>query len=202
VLPGFFSIPWLTDQLLQHINNPAINTFGVLPDVFAVGAYFGGGVADEIILNGEADTITVNEILNRAREELTVDRPDPFAPGETNPSFVSVLRENKAVTDMYGIPLVAYEGGQHLVESRGWDNNPTLADKNLAANRHSRMYNLYGEWCNLWGDNGGGLLLHYSMIRNNPIKLFGAFGSLEYTEQPLTDAPKHQALLDLINPDL
>ena len=55
-----------------------------------------------------------------------------------------------------GLPVIAYEAGQHLVGIQGAENNEALMEKLHAANRHPGMKELYLEYMKGWQEAGGG----------------------------------------------
>jgi len=96
------------------------------------------------------------------------------------------------VAKKYGLQLVAYEGGQHLVASHV----PSLQkDKQVlqlleAANRHPDMGGFYLALLDAWKAAGGGLFIHY--VDASPCSKSGCWGALEAYDQ---DAPKYDALV-------
>src|SRR5690606_6961606 len=89
----------------------------------------------------------------------------------------------------YGVPLVAYEGGQHLVfYNKSWQH---LA---VPANRDPRMYDLDLKNARNFEQAGGSLLMYHTFTRRFDSN--GSWGHLEYQDQPIEDAPKYRALTD------
>lgn len=108
------------------------------------------------------------------------------------PQAIDWVTSNKAVTNQYGLNLVAYEAGQHLVGIQGVENNTATTDLFIAANRDPRMGDLYRDYLNGWDARGGALVVHYSdMII--PSK-WGSWGALEHVQQ--THSPKYDALMN------
>jgi hypothetical protein len=194
VLASQASNPWVSEQIMEafsqsSINGVDVNPWGIRADALAIAPYFGGwseeldaNIADAIISNGELGTITVDDILDRAEKSIT--------------QSAEWIRGSKAVADSHGLDLIAYEGGQHLVATGGNTNIGTLNEKLIAANTHPRMYDLYRQYLNVWFDNGGGLFVHFNFVRS-PNK-HGSWGTLEYLDQPVEEAPKYRALLDAL----
>ncbi len=87
----------------------------------------------------------------------------------------------------YRLPLLAYEGGQHLVDIGADSENPALNSLFGAANRDPRMGAIYARYLQDWQDAGGGLFLHF-------LNCGGRFGALEYIAQPRAEAPKFDSL--------
>lgn len=100
----------------------------------------------------------------------------------------------KAIADEFGVNLTAYECGMHLVGYLGAENNQQLTDLFLAFNREPRIYGVTRQYHEEWWAAGGGLACAFSHT-TRPTK-WGAWGYLEYINQPLTDAHKARALHD------
>jgi len=98
----------------------------------------------------------------------------------------------KQFADQYGVELIAYEGGQHVT-------TPSITvpwyDDYVAAQRDPRMYAFYTAWLNAIYDTVGaeGVNIFASV---GLISQFGAWGHLEYQDQPLAEAPKYRAVVD------
>jgi len=160
---------------MDRVDNLAYNPYGITIEAIAVDAYFGESICNEIIADNEVDTITVDEILDRA--EATIF-------GE----FLQEIKAYNALAEQYNVRLFAYEGGQHLVVN----GNDDLFAKCTEANRHPRMKDLYTYMFDVWFNNGGDLLNLYSYVQN---PWAGRnWGILEYQDQPIEEAPKYQAI--------
>jgi hypothetical protein len=94
--------------------------------------------------------------------------------------------------DQYEVEMIAYEGGQSI------DTGTTTVswyDDYLAAQRDPRMYDFYTSWLEAIFDTAGadGVDIFSSVAQ---ISQFGAWGHLEYQDQPLAEAHKYRAILD------
>jgi hypothetical protein len=146
-------------------------------DALAIAPYFGHDVAQRCV--GKIDSVTVDDMLNMAADSIPSNVRD-------------VATRNRAVARRFNIPLIAYEGGQHIAAGGGTENNKKLVDLIIAANRSPRMYDLYARMLQAWRQAGGGLFVAYHYTAQ-PSK-WGVFGSLEYQDQPLDKAHKFRAL--------
>jgi hypothetical protein len=97
---------------------------------------------------------------------------------------------NKAVATSFGIPLVSYEGGQHLVGVGSASNDDILTNLFSTANRDPRMGSLYTEYLEGWESHGGGLFMHFTDIGS--YSRYGSWGALELIGQETS--PKYDAL--------
>jgi hypothetical protein len=164
---------------MAAVLDPAINPFGVAPDVLAVAPYFGGGLGDDLVAEGVVDTVTVPEILDRAGEHL-------------RGAVSEEMQKQKQQADMHDLWLVTYEGGQHLTGTLGNENNEMLTAKLILANRDAGMYDLYVEYLELLKETGVALFNSFSFI-SEPSK-WGSWGVLESVLQEDSTAPKYLAL--------
>ncbi|MBY0494237.1 MAG: hypothetical protein K2Y23_08470 [Cyanobacteria bacterium] len=110
------------------------------------------------------------------------------------PAVMAQVRQHVTIGRQQQLPIIAYEGGQHLVT---WNSGALQGDATLerlfdAVNRDPRFGPLYTRYLQNWQDAGGGLFMHYTNC--NGYGLFGRFGSLEYINQPRSEAPKFDAL--------
>lgn len=90
-----------------------------------------------------------------------------------------------------GLQLMAYEGGQHLVNS----NNSKLSEFFIKLNRRPEMTDLYDKLLEAWKQSGGTLFMNFSDIAR-PGK-WGSWGALEYVGQERS--PKYDALINFID---
>lgn len=173
VLGGWAANAWSTKTMLDYLkdNNAAV-------DVVAIAPYFGNSLG-EPEQRGEVQGYGLPELMKRL--EKSVDE-----------SLVWVA-DQKKWADKFGVGLVAYEGGQHLVGV-----GPVADDAHVnglfdAANTAPAMKGLYLRYLRGWKDQGGGLFLHFTSTMR-PSK-YGRWGAAETMEQPRAQAPKLDALL-------
>jgi hypothetical protein len=95
-----------------------------------------------------------------------------------------------------GLRLIAYEGGQHLVGHGGAENNKAMEQLFHSANRHPRMKQLYLEYLAGWKENGGTMMAIFSSTGR--YSKWGSWGIMEYHGQPVTEAPKYQAVIEFL----
>lgn len=100
----------------------------------------------------------------------------------------------KQFADEAGVKLIAYEGGQHVVP-------PSFTvpwfQAYVDAQRDERMYDFYTAWLEaIFAEDGVGAdgVQFFSSV--SQITQFGAWGALEYQDQPASEAPKYRALID------
>ncbi|MCF6189563.1 MAG: CBM9 family sugar-binding protein [Cocleimonas sp.] len=109
------------------------------------------------------------------------------------PEVLKQIKKNAVLAAKFGVELIAYEGGQHLVDwkSRSVNSHPTKLF--IAANRDWRMAKAYSDFLRGWKKNGGKLFVNFSAPRT--YQWYGAWGTKEHIEQPTSKAPKHKAIV-------
>ena len=109
------------------------------------------------------------------------------------PKVLGYIHKNAEMAKKFGVDLIAYEGGQHLVDwkSRNVKSHPTKLM--IAANKDWRMAKAYTDFMRGWKDNGGKLFVNFSAPRT--YQWFGSWGTKEYITQPISKAPKHRSLM-------
>lgn len=133
--------------------------------------------------------------LRQARSVSDIFRvmTDPKYP-HSLPNEIKLIEKQAEVAKSFGVDLIAYEGGQHLVDmttkSDAQHPNPLF----YAANRHPQMAAIYRDLLTGWKQAGGKLFVHFSSPRI--YRKYGSFGTKEYITQPDAQAPKHKALLE------
>jgi hypothetical protein len=167
VLAGQSSNAWNSKQTLEF-EDVYEHT-----DAWAIAPYFGGGDLAERI--GRLD-------LDAAMATLRTD-----ALQEAHRDMI----EQAKLARRYGVDLIAYEGGQHLVVHGKRDQD---LDRMLdAINRDPRMREIYLAYLDMWKDAGGRLFVHFTHIGG--YSRHGRWGSMERYDQPRTAAPKYDALM-------
>jgi hypothetical protein len=109
------------------------------------------------------------------------------------PKVLGYIYKNALIAEKFGVDMIAYEGGQHLVDwkSRNTTSHPTALM--IKANKDWRMAKAYSIFMRGWKDNGGKLFVNFSAPRT--YQWFGSWGTKEYITQPDSKAPKHRALM-------
>ena len=109
------------------------------------------------------------------------------------PRTMQVVEKQAKVVAQFGVDLIAYEGGQHLVayktHSKTEGSNPYL----IAANRDKRMAKLYYDFLSGWKKAGGKLFVAFSAPRE--FNHIGSWGIKEYITQDANQTPKYRGLL-------
>jgi hypothetical protein len=101
------------------------------------------------------------------------------------------VREHRALSEEFSLPLLAYEGGQRLAVSGGVGD--ALSRK---AQSDPRMGKLLQDLVTVWQRNGGGLFAHYSHV--GPYTRSACWSLLENGADP--GSVKWDALMELLLP--
>jgi hypothetical protein len=180
IIPSQAANSWLTNQLITFFNDNLYNPNQVTANAIAIAPYFGNEVADAIVTNGLASTITVPQII----QELQNSQAKAF----------QWITSNKAVADSHNLQLICYEGGQHLVATGSNVNNTTLTPKLIATNHDAAMQSLYCDYFNYWYTNVGTLFCNFSS--HGTYSKWGSWG----VKENFTDInnPKYLALQNCV----
>jgi len=92
-------------------------------------------------------------------------------------SFVSEIQAHKALANLYGLSLDAYEGGQSLTGNVGGNYRVKLQ-----AQSDPRMAQLYTTMLTYWTEYAGGSFLQYTFDEYNSVN--GFWGLLQSADQP------------------
>jgi hypothetical protein len=160
-------------------------------DAFTPAAYF--GLSDQSIsqLETMGATATGEDVLAMARTDML------------NHAYAWARDQHQSIASELNIPMIYYEGGQHLTPSpfgSVQDYNSALVE----AQTLPGMYDLYHEWYDslrtfVTGEDPA-LLMNFSFIGPQSGQ-YGSWGLLEsqfYQHAPYENAPKYQAVLDNI----
>ena len=176
---------WSDDPNLSHEDT------GI--DAIAINAYFGRYIGQP---ENEAELESWLEEpdggLDNLFQEITEGGLLPNSPeGGALGRAVDNIQAYANLAEQENLPLLAYEGGQHLAANRKIGNNQGITDLFIEANRDPRMGEIYEEYLSEWNRIGGDLFLNYSDI-STPSKT-GSWGLLESVYQD--GSPKYDALV-------
>ena len=150
-------------------------------DAFAIGPYFYGSHSALKKIR------SVNDIF-----KMLYDPKLPFS----IPGVEKLVGKHAKLAKDYGVSLIAYEGGQHLVDWKNRDITKSPTKHYIAANRDWRMAKAYKDFLDGWKRAGGQTFISFSAPRT--YQWFGSWGTREYLTQPDRKAPKHRALMSFI----
>ncbi|MBQ9456474.1 MAG: hypothetical protein IJU53_12485 [Thermoguttaceae bacterium] len=162
--------PYVSEQLLKNSNASEVT------DALAIAPYFMNCIpkeyADEFIRGG------VEGALDHLEKQAL-------------PQSIEWMKKQKELADQYGLDLVCYEAGQHLVGLWGANDREELNAICLEANASERMGKLYDAYFQAWEDVGGGLMCHFSSTGN--WSKWGSWGLFRWADEKPEDSPKYRA---------
>ncbi|MFN7002637.1 MAG: hypothetical protein ACK4NW_04285 [Roseinatronobacter sp.] len=175
-------------------------------DVYAITGYFSGIVGEpeaaprtrawleqarsEARAKGQAQGLTGSALEEFTRDEsyrllepkLTEDLLDGRHSGVTRGTVTRMIEHylpyHLGIAERWGLELVAYEGGTHLLGLGEVMHDPDLTDLFVWFNYTEGMGQLYTAFLEGWHASGGGLFVHYSDIRR--ASRWGSFGALRH----------------------
>ena len=147
-------------------------------DAIAIGAYF------HFPQNKMASIKSVDDVfkvLNEKNNRYSIK------------NLMKFVQKQVQVAKGYGVNLIAYEGGQHLVHHKTHSMTQGATPYLCKANSDPRMTQAYYQLLAGWKSEGGKLFIPFSAPR--PSTWHGSWGIKEYISQPIEEAPKYRALL-------
>ena len=166
--------PYVTEQVLTH------KDAYTKADVLAVAPY--------ISLNADSPRDpTADEV---ARWDL--DRLFDYIDEKSLPEAIETMAQQKELANRYGLGLVAYEAGQHLVGVGRGQNNRRVEALFKAANADPRMEQVYDRYHAAWAKVGGDMMCHFSSV--TAWSKYGSWGLLQYADDDPAASPKLRAV--------
>jgi len=198
VVGSLNSVPWVGKEILDCPLWKEANGCGRHIDAYGIGPYFGDYIArKENRQTVKSWTRNADGGKSRLFQEILHGGMLPNGPvGGAMARLKEQLYANKKLADKYRLPMLAYEGGQHLIryDPPHTVKDPAVLNLFMSVQEDPRMRQAYQQYLNTWARSGGGLLLHFYGIGEPEPKNF--FGMLDYLHQPPT--PKYTALLDYL----
>jgi hypothetical protein len=182
-----------SDRLIRVLASQASNTHvarqilsfedaGNSADALAIAPYVGFNIPEKSEM---PDALVAADVAT-----WTVDRVMEEMISAKLPEAIKAMHENKDVADSYGLLLIAYEGGQHAVGTRGGENNDALTRLLHEANRSAAMGDLYAAYLKGWQDAGGHVMALFSSVGR--WSKWGSWGLMEYYDSEPSQYPKFQ----------
>ncbi len=182
---AFTGYPAITDTIVSNLTPGSF-------DAIAATFYFGLDEDADAALDVMGDAATANDIAFYARENMT--------------GTMDLIRQHKTeMADPRNIPLIFYEGGQHLT-GHPFGVEPTYGDALLEVQRDPVMYDLYNEWFDSLRTIQVGeeplQLSHFSLVSQRSAR-YGSWGMLESMNQDtnVIAAPKYSAIINNMAPE-
>lgn len=179
VIASQASNAWLSFQLLKA---PEVLAHA---DVLAIAPY----IAMNVPIHAEGGVLSADKV---ARWNL--DQVFAYINTVALPDAKRWIDENKQIADAYGVKLVAYEAGQHLVGVAGAEKNDKLTNLLMQANQDARMGEVYTQYLKHWQTAGGDLMCLFNSTEK--WSSHGSWGMLQNYDDNAADSPKFKAAID------
>ncbi len=127
-------------------------------------------------------------------QDWTVDQVLDYTEQTALPASIKAMQEHKRVADKFGLKLVCYEAGQHLVGIGAATSNDRLTALFVAANRHPRMGQIYTRYLDAWKAIDGDLMCLFSSV--GLWGRWGSWGLAQFYDETEADQPKLKAVMD------
>ncbi|MCK5897107.1 MAG: hypothetical protein KAG20_09890 [Cocleimonas sp.] len=200
VLSAQAAVPWVGTETLDCPLWKEAGGCGKYVDAYAIGPYFGDYIArlehrpeiKEWTKDADGGMARLfREILQGG--ELKKGHPG----GAINLTLGLYIDNSKKLADKYGLELLAYEAGQHLIryDPPHTIKDPAVLTMFMRAQKDPRMQEAYQRYLTGWAEHGGGLLMHFYGIGELTKKNF--FSMLDHTGQAST--PKYAALMHYLS---
>ncbi len=167
-------------------------------DAYAVAPYFGDYIAraeNRALVKRWANqgNAGVNQLFREILQGGLAK--DKVAGGAIENTIEERVKKNVALARKYGVKLLAYEGGQHLlrVDRPHVIHDPKIFHLFANANRHPQMGNAYTKYLRAWNRAGGGLLMHF-----NGIAAIDDRNYFPMLEKSGTRTPKYNAMINYL----
>jgi len=165
-------------------------------DAYAVAPYFGDYIARienrPLVKRWAASgnngmTQLFREIMNGGIAK------DNYKGGAIENAIQERVVKNVAITKKYGVKLLAYEGGQHLLRVDGQHRikDPRIFSLFANANRNPQMGNAYTKYLRAWNRAGGGMMMHFNGIAEIDDRNY-----FPMLEKAGTSSPKYNAMIN------
>ncbi|MHB1156263.1 MAG: hypothetical protein ACYC26_05420 [Phycisphaerales bacterium] len=172
---------WLDGMLLSGVKPGQV-------DALAIAPYLSFNIPGT---SKNPDALTSDKV-----GQWTVDQVMDHVEQTSLPQSVQWITRAKGVADKYGLKLIAYEAGQHLVGVGGGENNEAMTKLFHQANAHRRMGECYTKYFQAWQDAGGDLMAIFASVGG--WGKWGSWGLLQYAEDDATEqtaTPKFMATM-------
>lgn len=170
-----YDVYW-TKKVLEYNGNLART------DAVAIAPYFGGITGKPENFEQEKD-LSLDEVIDLCIHELT--------------GTMDGIRGQIDMLKEKNLPLIAYEGGQHLVGLGFVREDTAFTNKLIAVNHHPKMKEAYLDYLNRWKEVGGELFMHFNLMGDG--SKWGSWGAFDNYSHDRRYAPKQAAIDEFID---
>lgn len=173
ILPSQAAVPFVSEQILEF------EDAWRYADALAIAPYIGLSVPNED--KEKIVALGIDGVLDMVENKIL-------------PETIEMMKKQKEVADRYGLRLISYEAGQHLVGLWGANDSEELNSILIGANRSQRMGEIYRKYYEAWEKIGGATICHFSSV--GKWTKWGSWGLIEYADETPDDSPKYKATLE------
>ena len=164
--------PWVAEVILDQL--------GEQVDVLAPAFYF--DVREHYHkLEQLGAAATGRDVLELAKKSL-------------NERSIPKMRQHAELAERYGVDLITYEGGQHILPHPA-GTTPPFNQAMWDAQHDPAMYDMYENLLESFRQMEGRLFVTFNFVGRQDSR-WGSWGHLAYLTQPIAHAPKYRALID------
>lgn len=198
VVGSLNSVPWIGKEILDCPLWKEANGCGNRIDAYGIGPYFGDYIArKENRATVKGWTRDGDGGKSRLFQEILHGGMIKNGPeGGAMTRLRDQLYSNKKLADKYGLEMIAYEAGQHLIryDPPHTVKDPAVLNLFMSVQEDPRMRQAYKKYFDTWSQGGGGLMLHfYGIGELEPKSFFGMLSSLDQET-----SPKYEAMMDYL----
>lgn len=118
----------------------------------------------------------------------SLDQVFDYMRNQSLPKSIRAIEATKGIADKYGLKMIAYEGGQHMVGIGAAVNNDRLTELLHRANADPRMADLYDKYYDAWTRNGGDLFCYFASVGR--WSKWGSWGIMQHYDDDPRQSPK------------
>ncbi len=200
VLSAQAAVPWVGTETLDCPLWKEAGGCGKYVDAYAIGPYFGDYIArlehrPEVKQWSQDPDGGMERLFHEILQGGSLKKGHPG--GAINLTLGLYVDSSKKLADKYGLELLAYEAGQHLIryDPPHTVKDPAVLNMFMKAQKDPRMQEAYARYLSGWAKHGGGLLMHFYGIGELTNKNF--FSMLDHVNQAST--PKYAALMNYLD---
>ena len=176
VLPSQAANPYVSERIVEFLKEfKHADALAIAPYVSCNVSKTGGRLSADIV------------------GRWTVEQALDFMETNALPESIRWIQGNQRVAAKYGLKLIAYEGGQHMVGTGGAENDDTITRLLHDANAHPRLAGIYQKYLDAWAVEGGDLFCYFASTGR--WSKWGSWGILQNYDDDPAKSPKFMSVM-------
>jgi hypothetical protein len=197
ILAGIFKAELGAERVVSVLGAQTVNTWIASHPIDFLRARFGEGASGiDAVAIAPYFGVSPGPSEAGAYTAMTLEAFFGHVRNTVLPYMAAHMEKYRIFASSYGVRLLAYEGGQHMVGWGGAENNAALNNLFDTFNRDPRIKQLYLDYLADWKRVGGELFVHFNDVSS--YTKWGRWGALEYVAQPRSESPKFDAIMTFI----